>query len=471
MLGMVSGMRVLQVNHQFPPFSRQGSELHCWQLCQGLSATDEVAAFHISEGPRKRPRRIERSEYDGFAVFHGMDGGHYARLADWPNRVLRHQFQSVLEQWCPEVVHFHNYLSLGDALPTLAKQSGAVVVYTLHDFGLICPNHLLWRTDGQLCGKSHGDFFQDCCPLTLRTSRNKRPLLRPHLPPLSRWQVFAQQQANPAVKRLLQTALLIPRLLYGDPLRRSVEPKRHFFLERTRQIFADVDLFIAPSRFLLERYTACGLDQQKIVPIRYGIRAMTANRRQASPDGKLRFGFLGAFHPHKGLEVLIQAFQGLSDVASLHIHGSTFGGPVAKSYWRRVTQQRPPGIHFHGAYRNEDLEGILANLDVVVVPSLWYENSPFTIQEAFQSGTPVITSNVGGMAELVRDGIDGLHFRIGDAVDLRRCMLTLIQERSRLESMCGNLPELPTLAGQTAIIRNHYDRLLQDRRPRSSFVV
>jgi glycosyltransferase involved in cell wall biosynthesis len=456
-------MRILQINHQYPPFSCQGSELHCWQLSQSLSKTDDVAVFHISVPDRQRPHRLDRSSPDGFPVFHCIDGGQYARQADWPNPFLRRQFQTVLETWRPEVVHFHNYLSMGDDLPSMAKAHGAAVAYTLHDFGLICPNHLLLRTDGAICGKCQGDFFQDCCPAPLRTAGGRTPWLRHRIPSLERWQFFTSQQASPLRRWLLQAGLLLPRLLLGEPATSQVARKRDFFLRQTRRIFEQVDLFVCPSVFLMDKFVSCGLPAEKALHIRYGIRRFQPRPRSASSDGKLRFGFIGSFHAHKGLSVLVRAFEGLADRASLRIHGSSFGSPVTESHWRRIQQQAPPGIEFHGAYRNDQLEEILSTLDVVVVPSLWYENSPFTIQEAFQAGLPVITSNAGGMSELVRDGIEGLQFQIGNAADLRRAMRSLLDDPGQLERFRQNLPDLPTLEGQAALVRRQYEALLGNR--------
>lgn len=460
-------MRILQINHQFPPVFATRLGVACWQLSTSLAATDEVSVFHISEVPKKTPRRIERSFADGCKMFHGIDGGHYARVANRKNPILQRQFESVLEETQPQIVHFHNYLSLGDDLPTIAKRTGAKVVYTLHDYGLVCPNHLLLRTDGKICGKSDGNFFQDCCPVTIRAIGNitnksgKAPWIRSKLPPLSRWQVFANQQANPIVRTLLKTALKIPRAIYGDPNSAAFDEKRDFFFEHTKRIFNDVDLFISPSEFLMDKYISCGLSRDKVHFVRYGMRPMDQQAHPAASDEKLRFGFIGAFHSHKGLDVLIEAFRGLGDRGNLHIHGSCFGGPVAESYWNRITQNAPAGFHFFGAYKNEDLEKILTTLDVVVVPSIWFENSPFTIQEAFQSGAPVITSNVGGMAELVRDGIDGMHFKVGDSNDLKRCMLKIIDNPSLLQQMRDNLPALPRLSEQAAIVRQKYQQLLE----------
>jgi glycosyltransferase involved in cell wall biosynthesis len=456
-------MRILQLNHQYPPFSRQGSELHCLQLSTSLAKTDEVAVFHISEVKNRRPHRLETSAPDGFPVFHCIDGGQYARQADWTNPFLVQQFERVLAEWRPDVVHFHNYLSLGDALPSRARRWGATVVYTLHDYGLICPNHLLLRTDGQLCGKCRGDFFQDCCPENLRTAGGRRPWLRHLGPSLSRWRKFAAQQSNPVIRGGLQAALMIPRWIYGEPATTDIPRKRDFFLESTKAIFRDVDLFLSPSEFLRQKYIQCDLPGDKIRMIRNGIRKMQALPLVPSADGRIRFGYIGAFHAQKGLELLVRAFEGLGDQASLHIHGSAFGSPITESYWQRVQQQAPPGIVFHGPYRNDQLEEILATVDVVVVPSIWFENSPFTIQEAFGAGLPVITANTGGMAELVRHGEDGLLFQIGDADDLRRQLQVVIDQPALLAQFRRNLPALPELDAQAELVCREYVRLRENR--------
>jgi glycosyltransferase involved in cell wall biosynthesis len=92
----------------------------------------------------------------------------------------------------------------------------------------------------------------------------------------------------------------------------------------------------------------------------------------------------------------------------------------------------------------------------VVVPSIWFENSPLTIQEAQIAGVPVITSNQGGMAELVRDGVDGLHFRLGDPDDLYRVLASVVDHPERLESLRRNAPSVPTIEEQAASLCEHY---------------
>lgn len=454
-------MRILQVIHQFPPFSTQGSEMHCLQLSRALSAgRDDVGVFHISNTATRHPRRLVRGEDGTLLLFHCIDDGHYSRMADWQNAFLQTSFRQVLAQFAPEVVHFHNYLSLGDDLVGIAHSTGAGVVYTLHDYGLICPNNLLLRSDGGLCGKNAPDFFQDCCPQTIRCSGGRVPTLVRRLPPLFRWQKFAANQPGPIPRATLTGLVRLATRVLGAPELTAFDAKRDFYFDSTRRIFTRTHLFIAPSNYLRERFIRCGLQPEHIVHERYGIRHFPQPKHLLATDGKIRFGYIGAFHAHKGINVLLEAFRGLGDSATLHIHGSSFGSPVSEAHFRRITADPSSGIVLHGRYDNDRLGEILASLDAIVVPSVWYENSPLTIQEAQVAGVPVITAGEGGMAELVRDGIDGLHFRLGDSEDLRRVLQAVITHPAQLADMRRHAPPVPTIEAQAKRIREHYESVI-----------
>jgi glycosyltransferase involved in cell wall biosynthesis len=450
-------VRILQVIHQFPPFSSQGSEVYCYNLAKQLQDTDDVRVFHISSTTPRRPRRLVRGTYETLPTYHCVDDREYARLADWPNQFLRATFDEVIAEFSPDIVHFHNFLSLADDLPTRAGRN-APVVYTLHDFGLICPNSLLLRTDDTPCSKNHPDFFQDCCPVLIRVPGRISTSVVGSLPSLARWELYANQESRVAPRAALKLAVGTMRWL-GNPRTIDVARKREFFLTHTRRIFDDVRLFLAPSEFLRERYVACGVPAEKIKFARYGLRRFEA-RRTTSSGNRIAFGYIGALHRHKGLELLLEAFQGLSDRADLHVYGSPFGSPISARYWERLKRRFGRHAIFHGAYENQQLSAILGSLDAIVVPSIWYENSPLTIQESFIGGVPVITADRGGMAELVRNGVDGLHFRLGDADSLRATLRSIIDSPGMLAALRQNIPVVPDIMRQAAAVRTDYAALL-----------
>ena len=273
--------------------------------------------------------------------------------------------------------------------------------------------------------------------------------------------MYARQTPRPWRRAALRAVTDWAARWLGDPRGTDVQQKRAFYLAHTRRILRDVDLFLAPSEFLRQRYLSCGLPQHKIEFLRYGMRHFPVARR---PEGRgVRFGYIGALHPHKGIELLLEAFTDLEDGASLHVFGSVFGSPISDSFWRRINDQARRNVVFHGAYDNRRVGEILAGLDVVVVPSVWYENSPLTIQEAFIAQVPVITAAAGGMAELVRNGIDGVHFRLGDVADLRAKLSQVAQHPEILERLRRGIPPVPRIESHAAEVLTRY-RALTDRR-------
>lgn len=439
--------------------------MHCLQLGRALRELgDDIAVFHISNTAPRRPRRLERGSDGDLQTYHCIDGMEYSRAADWPNRFLQDSFRRALEEFAPEIVHFHNYLSLGDDLVGIARALGAAVVYTLHDFGLVCPNNLLLRADGTLCGKCSPGFFQDCCPVTIRVPGQIPPAIAKNIPPLFRWRQFADNQPHAMTRAGISSLVSLAESILGEPGRTLVGEKKEFFLGATRRILDQTHLFLSPSLFLRERFIHCGLAPSRVVHHRYGLPRFATPPHRPSPNGKIRFGYIGAFHAHKGIDVLVEAFRGLAPAAELHLHGSSFGSPVSEAHFRKTTSAPADGFVVHGRYGNGQLGGILGGIDALVVPSVWYENSPLTIQEAQIAGVPVIASNAGGMAELVRDGIDGLLFQLGDPRDLRRVMASVIQNPALLGTLRANRPEVPSIDGQAAKIRDHYRAALSRAR-------
>jgi glycosyltransferase involved in cell wall biosynthesis len=122
----------------------------------------------------------------------------------------------------------------------------------------------------------------------------------------------------------------------------------------------------------------------------------------------------------------------------------------------------------HGAYRRDEMAKLLAAVDWVVTPSIWWENAPLVIQEAFQQRRPVICSDIGGMAEAVANGHDGLHFRTGDPTDLARAMRRAMNEPGLWECLSSNISRVPTVADSAAEHRSLYADLTTAASLRSS---
>ena len=129
--------------------------------------------------------------------------------------------------------------------------------------------------------------------------------------------------------------------------------------------------------------------------------------------------------------------------AVLHIHGEFT--PESDEHHARLAELAGDNVVFHGRFDNQRLAEIYSELDVLVVPSLWFENSPITIHEAHLLRTPVVASGIGGMAEYVRDGVDGLHFPVGDAGALARVLRRFVDEPGLIGELSRDFPRVKTI--------------------------
>jgi len=234
-------------------------------------------------------------------------------------------------------------------------------------------------------------------------------------------------------------------------------------LERVRAACLDVDLFLAPSPFLRRKMVEFGLPAGKVVESDYGMRADLLQPFRRKPSDVVRFGYIGSLVPHKGVHVLVEAFRraslnGASGRAVLKVHGNPSWFPDYAGRLRAAASGAP--IEFLGEFDNQGAAEIFAGLDVLVVPSVWWENAPITIHEAILTGTPVIASNLGGMADFVRHGENGLLFRAGDAEDLARQIAWVVEDPSRLEALRQPVVPMKTMAQDATDMEQRYLELL-----------
>ena len=214
------------------------------------------------------------------------------------------------------------------------------------------------------------------------------------------------------------------------------------------------DAYVSPSRFLIDRYVDWGLPAERFRLIENAVDGEQAQGRPLDRGGRRnRFAFFGQITEFKGLAVVLDAITRLPDEVWGDATLSVFGGNLEfqpelfQNKFQALMRQAGQRARFCGSYQHDELAGLMADIDWVVVPSIWWENSPVVIQEAFFHRRPPIVSGIGGMAEKVRHEIDGLHFRATSPESLaERLSRALLDERlwSRL-SAAAPTPPSPAL--------------------------
>jgi glycosyltransferase involved in cell wall biosynthesis len=204
-----------------------------------------------------------------------------------------------------------------------------------------------------------------------------------------------------------------------------------------RAVVREADCVLAPRGFARERALELGLDPERTRVLPLGVLREPARARAAGP--RRRFGFIGTLAPHKGAHVIVEAFRRLAAAdASLEIHGSEAVQPAYVADLKRRAEG-DARIRFHGGFAEGEQDRVLAGIDVLVLPSLWWENSPLTVLEALGAGRPVLASRTGGVPELVADGA-GVLVPPGDVAALHDALAAVAAGR-----ILGGAAAAPTL--------------------------
>jgi glycosyltransferase involved in cell wall biosynthesis len=427
-------MKILIVIHTIPRHSLGGSEMCAASLAAELGTRHDVVV--CAGRPPGAPAQPPREAGPGYVIeWLDTDPSRPPTLdAAYRDTAIDAQFDRVMARHAPDVVHVHGVWGLSNNVPLIARNRGAAVVFTLHDFWLMCPRGQRLRPD---------DLSQ-CHAIDLaRCSDCLRPWIAPSRRPSLGQISGLLSAARPPIRTILAKAQA--RVLRA-PDWSSAAAHVERYHDKTREVIEAVDLFVSPSQFLATEFVRYGIPADRIAVSDNGIdTARFAACQPKRSTSVVRFGFLGSWMPSKGLHVLLDAFGRLTGNARLIVYGAPPGGDpgdYARSIRSRTTDRR---ISFAGRVEPEHIAAAFQSIDVLVVPSLWFENAPLTIREAFASRTPVVASRSGGMAECVRDGVDGLLFPTGSAPDLASALRRFVREPALLPTLSRHTPRVKTV--------------------------
>jgi glycosyltransferase involved in cell wall biosynthesis len=447
---------VLFICHNHPSVRPGGAEAYALELHRHLVASGEMRSVFLAKGgpplspagsvhlgTHVAPVDDRADEYFFFTESWSYDWTLGTMRDD--KRLYTKHMRAFLRAIQPDVVHFQHTMFFGyDILREVRNTCpNAAIVYTLHEFMPIChrQGQMLRKVDDTPCMQESPRRCNECFP-------------------------DIDQQTFFLRKRFVQSHLSV------------------------------VDRFIAPSEFLAQRYVDWGLPEEKVQVEEYG-RTPPAGEAPIQPRAhRDRFGFFGQLTPFKGLQVVLDAIIELHDRsdgqqdplltaleraaagpspstaeeeaeprphvrihgANLDLHPGQFQNRVAE-----LLECAGDDVTFIGAYDHDDLAAHMAEVDWVVVPSIWWENSPLVIQEAFHFGRPVITSDIGGMAEKVTHEVDGLHFRANDPKSLAATMRRAASDPGLWERLRGGIRPVYRMEEHAQRLSEMYEQLLRNQ--------
>jgi glycosyltransferase involved in cell wall biosynthesis len=430
-------LRIVLAAHHYPPTFVAGVELLTKRLATWMAdhghAVDVVC---IDDIDAPTPFMV-RTELDGKVRIHRLGlqltGQKDALGMRHRDEALRLWFADFLRVAQPDVFHSQSSYLLTTSLIEAAKDANVPVVASLHDYWYLCPRITLLRSDGTRCDSRVTP--SDCARCLMGEKRRNRLIQ--------------------TVDRSAPIGFLNHRLV-----ERVADRQEHL-----DTVLRSVDQVVTPALLTRELLLARGFSPEHVRLVRQGIERPPARIRPPNQPGRLRIGYMGQFVEHKGVHVLIEAFRHLKAGArtpELVLHGDMDRFPRYSASLRKSVAGLP-GVRFAGTYSNDHVWSVVSDLDVLVVPSMWYEISPLVILEALAAGVPVIASDLRNMNYQICDGQDGLLFAPGDHHDLRSKLQRLIDEPDLLTTLRAGIRPTHEVNAEMLEIQGVYASLARGR--------
>lgn len=421
---MLEKQKILIISHAHPKISKGGGENAAYNLFKEIQHRDNYEVIFLAYNPLGSPNNLgtclEIYALDGSEIILSGGSPDHFIFSQLNTILICNNFRDLLDCFQPTIVHFHHYIHIGlEMIREVRKYSKEVpIIMTLHEYLAICNNDgkMIKTSKNKLCNQAIPTDCHKCFP-------NKSP---------------------------------------EDFQLRELYIKSFFNL---------IDIFIAPSQFLLNRYMTWGIPQERMVHLDNGLslNKPASPRTLAFQERRTKFAYFGTLSIFKGTLVIFEAMERLPKEIrrkiTLDIYGANleFQSQDFQNKFSELLEKTTDCVRFHGPYQSEEMPKLMANVDWVIVPSIWWENSPLVIEEALFHKRPVICSNIGGMAEKVEHEQSGLHFQVGSAADLANCIIRAATEEGLWDKLSNGISDRLTIeevADQTLEIY----RQIQDKR-------
>jgi GT2 family glycosyltransferase/glycosyltransferase involved in cell wall biosynthesis len=455
-------MRVLVIAHGFPPQAQGGSEIYAYDHARALveRCGDQVFVLTREQDASRPEYELRVEDRDGMRVA-WVNNTFRATTSfedSYRNPAIAHVAARLLDDWKPEVAHAHHLTCLSTDIVGLLASRRIPLVYTLHDYWLLCHRGQRLDTSYHVCAGPGPTGCGACVH-----AGADAPIPAGAVPALRAVESRLPKAVGDAGRRLV-TALTPDVPPAGSA---SAARTRHM-----REVLTHIDHFLAPAHAMRDWFIGQGVPAGRIGFSPYGLDESALRAVSRPPAPHLRIGYIGTLMVSKAPHVLLEAFARLAPGrATVELFGAPADYHGDTGYRAKLEPLLSiPGVRVSGLRPHAQIPGVLASMDVMVAPSIWPENSPFVIQEALLSGIPVIASRTGGIPELIDDGRNGLLFEPGDVDGLHRALERLIDEPGLLATLTAGAraTSFRSLDDDVRTAHALYERLASERSRRPS---
>jgi GT2 family glycosyltransferase/glycosyltransferase involved in cell wall biosynthesis len=469
-------MRVLVVVHGFPPAAQGGAEIYAHAHAVALRRLfgDDVLVLTRDQDPGRPEYELRTEERDGLRVARINNTFRATRSFEdtYRHDAIGALAERVIDEFRPDVAHIHHLTCLSTRIVRSLSRRGVPCVFTLHDYWLLCHRGQFLDTELRVCDGPEASGVRHVaeCHSCVGAAGGAGAAGFAGAALLRAFEGRVSPGLAVPVRRLATRA---GQLAYSDVKADEQAGRR---LTHMREVCTDVTHFLAPSRHMRDRFIRFGIEPDRISLSHYGFNHRPFEGtgrlpREARHRGKpVRLGFLGSLMVSKAPHLVLEAMTRLPQGAvSLDLYGAPTPYHGDDSYRTLIESLlHHEGVRLHGPVAHDRVSEALASIDALVVPSIWPENSPLVIQEAFLAGRPVVASRIGGIPEFVTHGINGLLFQPDDVDDLARALMRLVEEPGLLQTLRAGIPPVRTIEEDVCAIRGIYESFVIHRAPRSA---
>lgn len=462
--------KVLLTCHKFFPAHRAGTEVLTLNIAKDLQRRGYEVLVLTANPPDTDARRKEGDtaetshyEYEGIqvrVVEEPLRLKGYKFSFEYEHPYIKEYFGRLLEEFKPDILQIVHAQNLSGSIVDAARERNIPVVFYSTDFWFVCPIVQLKRPDGAVC-RGPG-------PGALKCLDCYTPKLFPQIEEFE--QAFtAKYSSTPLGKSTsaLQKAGL--KAAYAAYIASKIPQATSATLSRPgtlRRIANSMQAIMVPTKLMLDVFVENGINKDSIHHVPFGIRLEALTPFQTkSPSDHVRIAFIGTLFEHKGVDLLIKAFLALPQdtTATLTIYGDVQQFPDYGPTLVTLAQDGSPNaakITFAGTFPQAQFGEILSNIDVLVIPSRWYENTPLVMQSALATKTPLIATDLGGMAEIIHHDETGLLFTLNSVESLREQLFRVVSDDNLLPRFRAAIKEERSVERMVDDIENIYSRLI-----------
>jgi glycosyltransferase involved in cell wall biosynthesis len=410
--------RILFTIHQFLPEHATGTEILTLNTAKELQARGYdvgVLSFVNSDNPRPYWKGgLHRSIFADIPIWKlefSLGGVQRPLSLEYNNPTMKIFIRGFLKEYQPSIIHIMHNMRLSASVIDVYKEMNIPTIMTTTDFWIICPRFTLLDTKLKNC---IGPFNSAKC--------------RKCTPPI-------YQKSEAVICARERPSYLMSQM-------------------------NKLDKVVVPTEFMRQMLSKYGANADLITTLPFGLKDVDSYYNDIKQyQGKLNIAYIGSIQRHKGLHVLLKAVRKIkSDNITINIYGDTSTDPI---YTEEVTKisSNDLRIKFNGTFPNVQINDVMKQIDVLVVPSIWYENTPLVIYSALAGKVPVIATDLGGMSYVISHDDNGLLFPVGNSDALAKCIKRLLDDHSLLTKLSSAIKPVLSMEKMTDLIEEFYSEI------------